>query len=258
MNPSPMRPALLPRLRLAARAVLLWTALILAPATVFAQAADTVNNNYYAASSSPALALLLKNNEDVHLGKGLKHLATRKPYELEYAIGEFHFILVRWPNHPQALRGIFEAATLLKRPQLVEQYSKPAIDVAPDAAPTYTIIAAHLMRNGNPKAAEPLLVKAVELDPNSLNANYNLGLLYMQTKRPELANKHAQKAYALGHPMPGLRKQLEAAGAWKPMPPEAEPAATVPATPGSAPAAPAPASAPAAPAAPAAPEPAAK
>ena len=201
-------------------ATMLIAGLCAAPVIAHAQVeAMTLNNNYYAADSSPGLKQLLRNNEEARLGKAQRHLATRKPYELEYAIADFHYILVRWPNHPQALRGMFEAATLLKRPQLVEQYAKPAIDVAPEAAPTYVIIAAHLMRNGNPKAAEPLLVKAVELDPNSLNANYNLGLLYVQTKRMELANQYAQKAYALGHPMPGLRKQLEAAGAWKPLPP---------------------------------------
>ena len=216
------------------RPALLWIALVVAPTAVLAQAADTVNNNYYKAAGDPALALLLKNNEEVHLHKGLRHLATRKPHELEYAVSEFHYMLWVWPNHPQALRGVFEAATLLKRPQLVDKYAKPAIDVAPDAAPTYVIIAAHLMRNGNPKAAEPLLLKAIELDPASINANYNLGLLYMQTKRPELANQYAQKAYAMGHPFPGLRKQLEAAGAWKPLPAEATPAPAAPAVPAAA------------------------
>jgi tetratricopeptide (TPR) repeat protein len=253
MMPGPTRPALLlTRLAHVVRGAVLLLALSFTPVAVFAQAAETLNNNYYAAPGSPPLALLLRANEEAHLSKAQKHLATRKPYELEYAIADFNYILVRWPNHPQALRGMFEAATLLKRPQLVEKYAQPAIDVAPDAAPTYVIIAAHLMRNGNPKAAEPLLLKAIELDPNSINANYNLGLLYMQTKRPELANQYAQKAYAMGHPFPGLRKQLEAAGAWKPLPPAPDAAPPADAA--------KPAAAPAAPVAPAAPatEPAAK
>lgn len=183
-----------------------------------AQEASTLNNDYYAAPGNPALAQLLRNNEEAHLGKAQKHLATRKPYELEYAIADFGYILSRWPNHPQALLGMFECARQLNRPQLVERYAKAALEVAPNAAPTHVVIGTYLMRQNQLKQAEPLLVRAVELDPQSLNAQYNLGLLYAQTQRLELANRHAQKAYALGHPMPGLRKRLETAGAWKPLP----------------------------------------
>ena len=93
------------------------------------------------------------------------------------------------------------------------------------------IISAYLMRQGNTKDAEPLLTKALQLDPESINAHYNLGLLYAQTKRLELANRHAQKAYSMGHPSPGLRKRLEAEGAWKPLPAEPETPTATPAPP---------------------------
>ncbi|MEF9995263.1 MAG: tetratricopeptide repeat protein [Burkholderiaceae bacterium] len=180
--------------------------------------ATTLNNNYYAAPGNTDLMQLLRNNEETHLGKAKADLATGRPHRIEYAIADFDYILTRWPNHPQALLGLFDAARRLKRPQLFQRYSKAAIEVAPEAAPTYVIIGAYLMRQGNAKDAEPMLAKALELNPESINAHYNLGLLYAQTQRLEQANRHAQKAYSMGHPMPGLRKRLEAAGAWKPLP----------------------------------------
>ncbi len=193
--------------------------------------ATTLNNNYYAAPGNTDLMQLLRNNEEAHLGKAKADLATGKPHRIEYAVADFGYILSRWPNHPQALLGMFDAARLLNRPQLFQQYSKAAIEVAPDAAPTYVIIGTYLMRQGNTKDAEPLLTKALQLDPESINAHYNLGLLYAQTKRLDLANRHAQKAYSMGHPMPGLRKRLEAEGAWKPLPAEPEAPAATPAPP---------------------------
>lgn len=200
--------------------------------TLLAQERRELGNDYYAASRSEWHAQLLRDNEMAHLGKAQKHLATRKSYELEYALADFGYILSRWPNHPQALQGMFETARLLNRPQLVERYARAALEVAPNSAPTFVMIGTYLMRQGQLKEAEPLLTRAIQIDPESINANYNLGLLYAQTQRLELANRHAQKAYALGHPMPGLRNRLEAAGAWQPLPAEPAPtAATSPAAP---------------------------
>ena len=63
---------------------------------------------------------------------------------------------------------------------------------------------------------------------NERNAQYNLALALIKLHRYELANEHAQRAYALGHPLPGLRAQLIAVGAWNPNALAKVPAAATP------------------------------
>ncbi|MDB5976030.1 MAG: hypothetical protein JWR07_2790, partial [Nevskia sp.] len=48
----------------------------------------------------------------------------------------------------------------------------------------------------------------VDLAPENATINYNLGLIYMKTKQYDKAAEYADKAYALGFPLPGLRNQL--------------------------------------------------
>ena len=73
-----------------------------------------------------------------------------------------------------------------------------AIAVNPDVAATYVLQGIYLYRAKRLPAAVTSLEKAVKLDPDSLNAHYNLGLVYFETKQFELANAHAQRAYQLG------------------------------------------------------------
>ena len=94
-------------------------------------------------------------------------------------------------------------------------------------ADTYTIQGMYLQNTGRTDQAIENYKKALERNPDSLNAHYNLGLAYVSKKNFEEANRHAQQAYALGMNLPGLRNMLTKAGAWKPLP--AEPAAAPPA-----------------------------
>ena len=52
------------------------------------------------------------------------------------------------------------------------------------------------------------------LAPNSSEAHYNIGLMYTEMEEYPLAREHAQKAYSLGFPLPGLRSKLQRAGQW--------------------------------------------
>jgi len=71
-----------------------------------------------------------------------------------------------------------------------------------------------LSKTGEGDSALQHYIEAVELMPNSAEANYNLGLLYAETSNYPLARKHAYVAYDLGFPLPGLRRILERAGEW--------------------------------------------
>jgi hypothetical protein len=55
----------------------------------------------------------------------------------------------------------------------------------------------------------------LSLDPQSAEANYNLGLLYAEQQDYAPAMKHAAAAYGAGYPLMGLRRKLEKVGAWR-------------------------------------------
>src|SRR5262245_40683388 len=58
---------------------------------------------------------VLDSNEYNHLNKGIEHLRRGQPHELQYAKGEFDFILNYWPNHPRVLA--LQAEALMKMGQ---------------------------------------------------------------------------------------------------------------------------------------------
>jgi tetratricopeptide (TPR) repeat protein len=167
-------------------------------------------NDYYQARGSGQLRTV----EQYHLGKGEAHLRKR---EYAQAYSEFLFILKIFPNHPRTLALMVQVCEQWKSPHCrSEEFLERAVSINPNASGTFVVqgIYLHRMRQ-YPKAIESYK-QALEIDPNSVNAQYNLGLAYLETKQYESANEHAQRAYALGAPMPGLRQGLERVGQWKP------------------------------------------
>lgn len=210
----------LPRnVALAASAILL---LVCICTTVDAQ----TPHNYFA-PRTPETQQLLGSNEGHHLEKGLSSLRGGQPHQLQYARHEFDFILGYWPNHPQVLGLMAETLIRMGRPSQMEPYFERAYQMTPDVAQLYVTHGIALLRTNQVDQAIKRLQRAVELDDDSMNGHYNLGLALVRAKRLEEANRHAQRAYALGHPLPGLRDQLQKAKAWNP---EAAAAPTSPAT----------------------------
>jgi Tfp pilus assembly protein PilF len=56
---------------------------------------------------------------------------------------------------------------------------------------------------------------ALDLTPDSPEVHYNMGLLYCDLGKLELARQHADRAYELGYPLPGLRNRLRRLGAYE-------------------------------------------
>lgn len=163
----------------------------------------------------PKPAELLWAVESYHLQQGITKMNDGR---LQYAFQDFEFILNRFPNHPKALALMVEVTNKMGKPGLAERYFAKAIELYPNTAYTYVVYGIHLQKTGKNAAAIDNYKKAIELSPVLPEAHYNLGLAYVTEKRYELANKEANEAYDLGHPLPGLRKKLEQAGAWKPLP----------------------------------------
>jgi Flp pilus assembly protein TadD len=84
----------------------------------------------------------------------------------------------------------------------------------PSDGVVWLIEGVHLSSLGRYDDGEQALTQAVRLMPNSAEAHYNLGLLYLRTKEYSKAAEHAKKAYEFGFPLPGLRDQLVRIGKW--------------------------------------------
>lgn len=126
-----------------------------------------------------------------------------------------------FPNHPRALIAMSRLAIAEKSPHpkyarySINCYFARAMQFRPDDGEVYMIYGVHLMKTGAVDQAVVQLSKAVELNDASANAHYNLGLAYMEAKNYDKALVHAQKAYALGFPLPGLRNMLQKVGKWQ-------------------------------------------
>ena len=163
---------------------------------------------------------IVKSVEDHHLGPGRNHLRLRF---WAGAYDDFLFILNQFPNHPQAMLLMAQTCELWPitdgerrgKCNLGEMFDR-AVEINPKAATTYVARGTYEHRTKNyPKAVESFR-KAVELQPDVANAHYNLGLALLENKQYDEANAAAQRAYALGAELPGLRNRLEKVGRWRP------------------------------------------
>ena len=179
----------------------------------------TTNNDYYKSAGTE----LLRSVERYHVGPAGNKLRT---HEYPAAGADIEFTLRYFPNHPQALSLLMQLCDRRRleacNPELLADVFARAIAVNPEVAPTYVAQGIYLYRIKNLPEAITSLEKAVTLDPNSVNAQYNLGLIYFETQQYELANVHAQRAYELGTTLPALRDKLKNAGQWKTLAPSSD------------------------------------
>ena len=185
-----------------------------------AATAQEGNRDYYTARSAVDIELLTAV-EKYHLQPGYEKLSEKR-YEAAFA--DAKFILRYFPNHPKALMMLSEICNRWQSPDCnPDEWFEKAVSRNPAVSETYVLYGIYLHRTKRFDAAVKSYKQALEIDPMSLNAHYNLGLAYVDLKQYELANQHAQKSYALGAPFPGLREKLKRVGAWKPLDAEAAP-----------------------------------
>ena len=153
--------------------------------------------------------------EQYHWEPALECLRTKR---YGCAQSELLFILTWVPNHPYALLKFSELTNRMQEPDKADSYFDAAMRYAPSDAMVRMLYGIHLHRSGRTDKAIERYEEAVDMDPNLSEAHYNLGLAYLGKGDLAKANEHAQKAYALGYPLPGLRDQLRQKKAWKPLP----------------------------------------
>ena len=98
-----------------------------------------------------------------------------------------------------------------------------AVEFAPDDIRAREIYALHMHRLGMRNAALEQYRTALDLGATDANTYYNLGLLYFEIKDYDSSLQYAQKAYAAGFPLPGLKNKLSGAGKWRDPPTTATP-----------------------------------
>ncbi|WP_228892503.1 tetratricopeptide repeat protein [Pseudoduganella aquatica] len=138
-----------------------------------------------------------------------------------YLGGDLSYTLEHYPNHHRALSSM---AKLVLRDKNVkptgakfniECYFQRALGYRPKDAKVHAIYAGFLLAQNQLDLAREHLATAVQLEPDNATSHYNLGLLYIKNKDYAAARESAQRAYALGFPLPGLRNKLQQAGQWQ-------------------------------------------
>jgi tetratricopeptide (TPR) repeat protein len=135
--------------------------------------------------------------------------------------GNIDYTLRAFPNHHRALDA-------MARLTIKQQTSKPegagytlecyfdrAKRLKPNDGMVPLIYGMYFYRIGKLDQALEQFKLAERLQPDNPNTYYNLGLLYFAKKDYENARSYANKAYALGFELPGLKQKLVAAGQWK-------------------------------------------
>lgn len=176
---------------------------------------DRRNNDYY----SNVDRNMLSTVERHHLGIGEDELKAKHYIAAQ---SDFRFILNYYPNHPRVLLLMSELCETWKSPKCdLDDVFNRAVARNPNIPATFVIIGIHQVRTKQIPAAIENFKRALAIDPNSVNANYNIALAYLDSGQYELANEHAQTAYARGSPPPGLRDRLKSTGHWQALAPAA-------------------------------------
>ena len=88
------------------------------------------------------------------------------------------------------------------------RYVDEALRINPNLEAAYSAKALILRQQGSLEDAAQTLLAGLEIDGDSAELNYFLGLTYLDLHRVDLAKTYADKAYSLGYPLPGLRNKL--------------------------------------------------
>lgn len=139
--------------------------------------------------------------------------------------GDLAYTLRVFPNHHRALNAMArlwrrdlsrgETPRGISASQTPEYWFEKAMQFAPHDGAVPLLYGIHLHTKKKLDEALKYYKIAEQILPDSGDVQYNLGLLYFEKKDYRLAKLHAEKAYNLGYPLPGLRNKLIDAGVWK-------------------------------------------
>jgi len=133
---------------------------------------------------------------------------------------DIDFVVRASPNHHRGLAALVRLSLRDRTPRPsgvripVECYLLRALEFRPADAEVQKIYATYLARLGRTAEALTWFERAEKLSPDDAVVAYNLGLLLTDKRDFERARMYAQKAYAGGVQLPGLREKLARQGQW--------------------------------------------
>jgi tetratricopeptide (TPR) repeat protein len=175
-------------------------------------------------NTDPATLHLKRLVEGAHFTDGVRRGLYGNAGSLE---SDLNYVLHKFPNHPQALLVMakhwagpnFNQLRRADRKDYKwenkECFILHALQFAEDDPSVHLVIAIFYHQQKEYRIAGRHYHKSVELDPNNPEAQYNLGLFYMDTNEYSLALKQAKIAKNLGYPLSGLQDRLVRENAWK-------------------------------------------
>ena len=134
--------------------------------------------------------------------------------------GDIDFLVRFSPNHHRGLAALVRLSLRDKTPKPrgvqipVECYLLRALEFRPSDAEVHKIYGTYLARLGRDPEALARFEHAEKLSPDDPVIAYNIGLLLTEKRDFERARLYAQKAYAGGVDLPGLREKLTRQGQW--------------------------------------------
>ena len=207
----------LPPLRMAVALFLLATL----AGSARAECPPFVRHNTSGDYSDPADRERLVVIETFHFTPAVASLSHGASGSLGADIG---YTLEHFPNHTKALVALVKLGRRDKTGQpygaryTIDCFFTRALGFAPNDPALRMVYGGYLLGNGNDDAALVQLREAARIAPDNATTSYNLGLLYVKRRDFASARTYAWKAYGQGFPLPGLKKQLLAAGQWQEAP----------------------------------------
>ncbi|MCW8847104.1 MAG: tetratricopeptide repeat protein [Sedimenticola sp.] len=139
-------------------------------------------------------------------------------------ISDLDYTIRAFPNHHQALYAVTrywflpDSNKRVPNNRLVtppECYFQRAIKFKPDDGTVKMLYGLFFHRLNMYEKALEIYSEAEKLQPESTQLAYNIGLVYFDMKKYSKALSYAEKAYANGYPLPGLKNKLKKKGLWK-------------------------------------------
>ena len=201
---------------------LLFTSVIVNPASVASAAAcdmDVTDNTFRRGldinDMSDEVRANIRTVEQYHFTADVaalrKGITTELPGDIEYTL---RYI----PNHYAALMSyakweLEHPGAAASQPRSIDCYFQRAVGFQPSDTRLHALYGVVLHRARRYSEARKEYQAAEEMGLESAELFYNRGLLELDTGNVDVARAYAEKAYALGYPLPGLRTRLKRAGA---------------------------------------------
>jgi hypothetical protein len=132
------------------------------------------------------------------------------------AMDDIDYTLRAIPNHHRALNAMarfdIEKGGIPPRWRSAQCWFDRATRFRPDDGQVWLIYGNWYARKQRNEDALEAYTRAKRLLPDSIEVDYNLGLLYYKMGKYEKALEHAKTAYAGNYPLQGLRRRLAEKG----------------------------------------------